>query len=622
MARVYLLKNVPLTNSYESTIDFDTAQQQYNYFMTFGKMSDDTDLDYQTIRINRSVEVPYSFEDLEGVNYLVYVNEDKVYYNFVTSKQYINPNNTVLSVDLDVFQTFMFDYTLGECFVEREHQDRYKKDEEVSNKLKAIISRTEENIDIGSAYYLNSTEEIHDLTQIKRNDNYVNVGFMYVWGNTPLSSEGDSKVQLPTMINGIPTSRYLYVIPMYLGDRYGALMPSVTLVDNLDTSCIFDSTNIGQAISALNALRVREEVVEIQISRYAPFKYTTYDKGNGVYGYYPDSAIAVGKRTEIYPVQFYNTDTKPFGGTYAYKITDCNLDLELIKENEIGYDIIKEINLGETKSINYEPKLLNYPYNYYKIRYGDFNIDWKPELFNDNKFKITKFVSPTEQGTHLFVPTNYRGLQYDYDTMLVSLNQNELGLTTAIWENYWTQNKASYRNGLITGVLGGIANAGAGIATGALTGGAVGAITGAVGGVMSTVNTVTNAVAKKQDLKATPPTTKMVGDDIGVSLFKGGVYALVENYGIDDQHKNIVFNYLYRNGYSVNNYKIPNTRSRYYFNFIKNIETILQSKSIESDYAEQLKQIYNNGVTIWHYRGADFNYQDYTKENWEVSLLN
>ena len=58
------------------------------------------------------------------------------------------------------------------------------------------------------------------------------------------------------------------------------------------------------------------------------------------------------------------------------------------------------------------------------------------------------------------------------------------------------------------------------------------------------------------------------------------------------------------------------------FKVVKQVSTsVVYKQNLKFD-AEQLKQIYNNGVTIWHYRGADFNYQDYTKENWEVSLLN
>lgn len=58
------------------------------------------------------------------VNYLRFRNasyENKNFYAFVTDVRYISDNVTEIVYEIDVLQTWAFDYTLNQCFVEREH---------------------------------------------------------------------------------------------------------------------------------------------------------------------------------------------------------------------------------------------------------------------------------------------------------------------------------------------------------------------------------------------------------------------------------------------------------------------------------------------------------------------
>ena len=75
-------------------------------------------------------------------------------------------------------------------------------------------------------------------------------------------------------------------------------------------------------------------------------------------------------------------------------------------------------------------------------------------------------------------------------------------------------------------------------------------------------------------------------------------------------------------GYKCNNFKKPNTRSRYYFNYIKTIDANIKS-NINRDYITELENLFNNGVTIWHYRDATTfkGMRNYDYENVEMALL-
>ena len=62
-----------------------------------------------------------------------------------------------------------------------------------------------------------------------------------------------------------------------------------------------------------------------------------------------------------------------------------------------------------------------------------------------------------------------------------------------------------------------------------------------------------------------------------------------------------------------------NTRNRYYYNYVKTIGVNLKATSgIPRNYLEEIKSIYNNGVTIWHVDRDNVVVGDYSKDNYEV----
>lgn len=114
---------VPLVNDGESTLTFSSKSAQSAYFSskTVGTFSKG-DFSYQ--RKDNIVRVPWNAEKLFNVNYCMYQNEnygDKWFYAFITKVEYIAPQTTYLYLQTDVWQTWLFDITFGQCFVEREH---------------------------------------------------------------------------------------------------------------------------------------------------------------------------------------------------------------------------------------------------------------------------------------------------------------------------------------------------------------------------------------------------------------------------------------------------------------------------------------------------------------------
>lgn len=119
---IRILKNVPLDNTYNNTIYFSSAENQQTYFSGLTKYTVN-DATYQ--RVNKGImRVEYSADNLYDCNYLMFRNNGfgtKWFYAFITSVEYVNNITSEIQFELDVMQTWMFDYELKECLVEREH---------------------------------------------------------------------------------------------------------------------------------------------------------------------------------------------------------------------------------------------------------------------------------------------------------------------------------------------------------------------------------------------------------------------------------------------------------------------------------------------------------------------
>lgn len=118
---IRMLKDVPLDNTYRNTIYFAYVTNQTSYFSgktkyTFAAQS------YQrvqkgTLRIGRKAD------DLYDCNYLMFQNTaygNKWFYAFVTGVEYVNNETSEVSFEIDVMQTWHFDYDVNMSFVERE----------------------------------------------------------------------------------------------------------------------------------------------------------------------------------------------------------------------------------------------------------------------------------------------------------------------------------------------------------------------------------------------------------------------------------------------------------------------------------------------------------------------
>lgn len=153
---VKLLSNVPLLPNYQDTIYFTTEAEQYAYFDKLSKYNCQKQ-SYQ--RVNRGVfkfGIP-TVNKFYNINYMMFKNtnfENKWFYAFVTKVEYINNNCVEVSFEIDVMQTYFFDYELKSCLIDREHTATDKIGEHVAT----------EDFKVGD--YVNNQASAEDVTKM------------------------------------------------------------------------------------------------------------------------------------------------------------------------------------------------------------------------------------------------------------------------------------------------------------------------------------------------------------------------------------------------------------------------------------------------------------------------
>ena len=199
---VDLMASVPLDPQYRHTLTFSSLALQTQYFTgkvvsSYGSFSF---LSYQRYR-RGTIKLQAPINIMKSVNYLRFVNanytgegnlhENKYIYAFVVAVDYISDNVVSIEYQVDAFQTWMFDYTLNPCYVEREH----------ANSDNLGDNLVPENLDTGD--YVNMFTEAIDYwdssstTQIKNNSYYI-----------VIATQSPAGYQGTVRMSGVPTWLY------------------------------------------------------------------------------------------------------------------------------------------------------------------------------------------------------------------------------------------------------------------------------------------------------------------------------------------------------------------------------------------------------------------------------
>ena len=120
---IKLIKMCPLDSSYQNTILFNSPTDQTNYFIN--TLSGYTFQNNTYQRVNKGViRVEKKADLLYDCNYLAFQNTaygNKWFYAFIKKIEYVNNVTSEVYYEIDLIQTWQFNWVLEQCFVEREH---------------------------------------------------------------------------------------------------------------------------------------------------------------------------------------------------------------------------------------------------------------------------------------------------------------------------------------------------------------------------------------------------------------------------------------------------------------------------------------------------------------------
>lgn len=183
-AKLTLCK-VAWDDNYRDVVRFDDAQAQEDYFS--GLASDSVVIEHMSyLKPNEPITINLPFNSAYQYNYCVVENpvmadipgegEPRKFYYFIEGASMVAPNTTALNVALDCFQTYLFDFEFGRCFVERGHYPFAKAAWMVENRIDTsggnyhaadVLQRyctAPEGLDVGSEY-INGYTHFIDLSE-------------------------------------------------------------------------------------------------------------------------------------------------------------------------------------------------------------------------------------------------------------------------------------------------------------------------------------------------------------------------------------------------------------------------------------------------------------------------
>lgn len=161
----FRLVSVPWDSGYRNVVEFASSQAQHDYFANLPGLQV-SKASMQRYGMPVRVDVPFNQASL--YNYLVVeqpymFDTTKTYYYFVTDCVQVNATVTQLNVYLDVWQTYLFDRTWGQAYVERGHIG-VANENQMAYHMRANLD-IPEGLDCGSEYRIVKQVNQHYLAR-------------------------------------------------------------------------------------------------------------------------------------------------------------------------------------------------------------------------------------------------------------------------------------------------------------------------------------------------------------------------------------------------------------------------------------------------------------------------
>ena len=545
---VQLMNNVPLFPDNTNQIYFDNATHQNQYF-TSRVYKTSNNLTYQRDYQVYALQAEYD-NTITSCNYLRYRNNNygnKWFYAFITSIRYVNPNTVYIDFILDAYQTFMFDITWKDCFIERSHV----RDDTLG------AHTLDEGIHVGNRYSKEVDVSWPGTYVFAGNVNVVPIIFLAAAYVFPSSGDPTERI-ITANVQGTPTTLAVW-------------FPNFDVIKTAPLFQMQQFLKLLQNSSKSNAI-VASVAIPEHIAR------GTWNTMKGVEGAITEvqadpKAIESGAYLQISNQQF---------------IDSVNATLTL------------------TPLMSYTPrnkKLYCYPFTYFVLSSNQgenvtIKTEWLPETQPpvgdpDRELKLSLSANISPDSSYFCKVTNANSASRALTCTMAQLPQVATAAST--YANWLAGHMASITSGILANglqIFGGTAAtvSGAGASAG-------------IGGITSGVNGIIGTIGNLIDAEKMPASLNSSGGSTGNAAINNRRFSLYQQVLNPDMYASIdQFFDMY--GYKVNMNGTPDFYCRAYWQYFK-IPIVNITGNVPAEYMNQIKSTFQNGVTLWNYSAGD-----------------
>lgn len=595
--------HVPFDSQYHNVLEpYEHKAEQIEYFQGLA----DKKYHFENIQPVRDnvVRLLVNHDATIGLNYVIFQNKNfnsRWFYAFIVGRKYVNAEITEFQMQIDVWQTFRWDFSIKPSYIVRQHS--------ASDELSQDNLIPEQNFELGQYYTINEqTLNKKDGTDLTGN-NFTPVVFC---SDYPSGLGSDYVIKGNNFVGNYYSGLYAIWSTSVNSQHYENLLDKFVEEQKVDS--IVNITNLTN--TQINYLKIKDN--DIGDDRIPPTVcvYKPPNKNKLFGGYIPKN-----NKLYQYPYCFFELSTND-GQSQVFNPQD-------FLTNPLQYNLLQFVAFSDACV---DPSMFIAPVEYrvdddYSIEIAGekhiVNLDYKVTLTN---FPTSSYTTDSykawlaQQGGLSYLQSTYNRSQN-----LLRANQN---ISTAQNNLAQQQNQVNAITGLASNVLGGLSS----IYSGNVAGVGQNALNLVETGYNYYNRTKQNELAQENidvnanaqyaqnqaDYNAMMTVAERQGDvaHVGKSstLFSYGMFGFtISTKSIRKEFAEQIDSYFTMYGYPVHRIDDVSLHNRKYFDYVQ-----LDNANITTNYGVNdgdlitIKSILQNGVTIWH--DSD-HFLDYTVKN-------
>lgn len=567
-----VLCNVPITPT--NQLSFIDKTDQLRYFNT-KTVSAYTKCKYQA-RTSKILVKGY-VDTLQNANYGFYINEyqdtSKTFFFWIVAKNFIARGTTELTIQIDVFQTWQFDFSFTTCMVERKHaiNDTLGRNTiPESFELGDYVTLTKKPVGVlqGDPCYMLAVTDGNSIGGDVFGMTYS--GFALQYFTRDDTDALNARIQDLATQGKADAVAFIFTFPnAFLRDRMLYPLESGTTITGFLGSLLSEETFNWETVSH-NFLHKGDT-------------YTPYN--NKLY---------------CYPFNFI-TIKNPSGGNIVLK-----------------FELFEYLN---SITFNIEATLSQNPH-----------ITLTPTNYGGKAYAIDDSISMQDYPLCSWNNDNYSNWYAQHANSINAQSSNAVSSYKA-QQSVMGNNYDNARENIMTNAQKGIINTSLSTMNALGSGNFLGGATNAIGGaantfldynqsgknaqndlsntdLMNTINyqnTIKSIVASVQDASVQPNSCKGSTASSGLDLARNTATFFIEQVAIKPEYARIIDMYFQMFGYQVNSVEVPNFKTRTKWNYLKCVNASTYG-NVPHDDLNAINAMFNNGLTIWHDETFMYNY--------------